>query len=273
MTAGAAGQESPPPPASEPPPNFFGLSQPSYVYTRPTDPAAVTRGKSLYVSNGCSFCHGADIRGGSGGISLLRSQKVLKDQKGETIAEVITKGVPNTTMVAFNLSPTQIADIAEFLHSFTVGGNDEARMRPPNIVTGKAAVGKRYFASTCTPCHSVNGDLAGIATRIPDARDLQQRWLMPAGGDAFSRSKPTPGQLTTVSVTQADGSRWGGTLERGDEFLVVVKLADGTQRTAEFGDAQTTIVVKNPMAEHKALLSKYSDADIHNLTAYLVTLK
>jgi mono/diheme cytochrome c family protein len=245
-----------------PPPVYNGPRRPDYVQTRPTDPAAVARGKSLYISNGCSFCHGADIRGGSGGISLLRSQKVLKDQKGENISETIIKGVPNTTMVAFNLSSAQIADIAEFLHSFTVAGYDRARNRPANIVTGRAPAGKKYFEKTCASCHSVTGDLAGIATRVADARNLQQRWLMPRSGTR-----------TTINVQQSDGSTVTGTLVRIDEFLVTVTLADGTQRTFRRDGDQPTVEVRNPLAAHRALLRHYSDADIHNVTAYLVTLK
>ena len=33
------------------------------------------------------------------------------------------------------------------------------------------------------------------------------------------------------------------------------------------------VEIEDKLAGHRALLPKYSDADIHNLTAYLVTLK
>jgi mono/diheme cytochrome c family protein len=103
---------------------------------RATDPAMVERGRNLYTANACSFCHGADARGGNGGPSLLRSQRVLRDKQGEMIAEPILKGVPNTTMVAFPLTQEQIAEIAEFLHSFPASGADKGRMRPVQFITG-----------------------------------------------------------------------------------------------------------------------------------------
>src|SRR4051812_9454896 len=72
-----------------PPPGGRGrggtvISSPRNAYPErpPEDPAAVERGKALYGVN-CQFCHGADIRGGDSGPSLLRSGQVLDDQHGE----------------------------------------------------------------------------------------------------------------------------------------------------------------------------------------------
>jgi cytochrome c oxidase cbb3-type subunit 3 len=242
-----------------PPPDW--VLTPAYKQ-RTTDPAAVARGKALYALNNCVFCHGADIRGGSGGVSLLRSQLVLRDKKGEAIFDVITKGVPNTAMTAFSLTPEQVADIAEYLHSFTVAGYDAARNTPTTIVTGNAAQGKRYFVRTCAGCHSVTGDLARFAARYPDARKLQQQWLMPKGL-----------QKTTVAVTPSDGTAVSGDLVRIDEFTLTLMQADGTTRTFKRKGDRPNVVITDPLAPHKALLPKYRDADIHNLTAYLVTLK
>jgi cytochrome c oxidase cbb3-type subunit III len=33
------------------------------------------------------------------------------------------------------------------------------------------------------------------------------------------------------------------------------------------------VMIKDPLAAHRELLQKYTDADMHNLLAYLVTLK
>src|SRR5690242_7660490 len=123
---------------------------------RVVDAAAVERGKAVYDVN-CRFCHGADTRGGDGGPSLLRSQLVQNDQKGETIGEVIKAGRPGTAMPAFRLTDAQIADVAEFLHSFTISSRDPARMRAPSIVVGNAQAGQAYFQATCASCHSVTG--------------------------------------------------------------------------------------------------------------------
>jgi cytochrome c oxidase cbb3-type subunit III len=228
---------------------------------RTTDPAAVERGAALYALNGCSFCHGKDTRGGDGGPSLLRSQLVLRDQKGELIADVVLKGVPNTAMAAFSLSSTELTDIAEFLHSFEIDSRDPARMRPAEFVTGNAAAGKRFFGEHCAGCHSVTGDLRGIAAKFGEARPLQQRWLMPASGTC------------SKARIEADGGTAEGELLRIDEFMVTIRLADGTSRTFVRQGEVPRIEVLDPLAGHKALLPKYTDQNIHDVTAYLVTVK
>jgi cytochrome c oxidase cbb3-type subunit 3 len=227
---------------------------------RETDPAAVERGRALYEEFACSFCHGADIRGAAGGPSLLRSQLVQRDQAGETIAEVIRNGSPGTTMAAFPLNDDQIRDIAEFLHSFPLSSRDPARVRPETIVTGNARAGRRYFGDHCAGCHSIEGDLAGIASRIPDPRDLQQTWLMP---------REAPPIMASVATT--DGTTTGE-LVRIDEFLVTIVLGDGRQRTFKRNGDTPLVTLDDPLEAHKDLLRAYEDRDIHNVTAYLVTI-
>jgi mono/diheme cytochrome c family protein len=237
------------------------LATPAYP-TRQTDPAAVARGHVLYELNGCSFCHGKDTRGGDGGPSLLRSQLVLTDQKGEHISTTILNGVPGTAMAAFALKPEQIADIAEFLHSFKVSGGDATRKPPPSIVTGNATAGARYFQQHCNTCHSASGDLRAVATRFRDPRKLQQHWLMP--------HHPPP---TEVEVWADSAAPVKGILQALDEFTVSLTLTDGSYRSFERHGATPRIEVRDPLAGHKTLLRNYRDQDIHDLTAYLVTLK
>jgi cytochrome c oxidase cbb3-type subunit 3 len=240
------------------PPAFLQGAYPA----RATNPEAVARGKALYDAYGCAFCHGADTRGGNQGPSLLRSQLVQRDQAGETIGPVIRSGVPNTTMVGFGLEPEQIADVAEFLHSFTLDSRDPARERPTSIVTGNPRAGRRYFNAHCAECHSVTEDLRAIATRYADAVELQTNWLMPRN--------PPP---TRVRVTAPGGQVVEGNLARIDEFVVSVTLDDGTQRSFERAGSVPQVEVQDPLAAHKALLPMYTDPDIHDVTAYLVTLQ
>lgn len=228
---------------------------------RETDPAAVERGRQIYESYGCSFCHGADIHGGAGGPSLLRSPLVQNDVAGELIGDVIQNGVPNTTMVGFALDREQIADLAEFFNSVPLSSREGARMPPLTIVTGNARAGRRYFADHCSACHSVEGDLAGIASRIPDPKRLQQTWLMPRNASPIVASVATP-----------DGTVQGP-LVRIDEFLVTIEAADGRQRTFEREGNVPSVELDDPLAAHKALLPVYTDPDIHNVTAYLVTIE
>ena len=242
-----------------PPPDW--AATPSYP-SRTTDPAAVERGRTLYELNGCSFCHGKNTRGGDGGPSLLRSLIVLSDQKGEQISKIVLNGVPNTNMVAFALKSNEIEDIAEFLHSFEVSGNETARKRPPSILTGNASAGAQYFKAHCSACHDAAGALHDLAARLPNPRKLQQRWLMPHSG-----------AVTEVVVHPAAGAPIKGTLVELDEVMVSLRQADGTHRSFERRGALPRVEVLDPLAGHKALLMQYRDQDIHDVTAYLVTLK
>ena len=240
--------------------------------TRPAaDPASLDRGKALYGVN-CQFCHGADTRGGDQGPSLLRSQLVQDDQKGERIAEVVTSGrLPR--MPKFDLTTEQIADVAAFLHSFTINSRDPARMRPANIVTGDAAAGERFFVATCASCHSATGDLKGIASRFPDPRALQQWWLLPGGDGRGRGAAPSTLKPVTATVTLANGQKYEGRLMRIDEFNVSIADQDGATRTFELQGDTPRVDVHDPLAPHRQRLGTYSDKDIHDVTAYLVKLQ
>ncbi len=228
---------------------------------RVTNADMVERGRVLFNDNNCASCHADDIRGTDRGPSLLRSQLVQRDQMGELIAPIIRNGATGMPATA-TLSDTQIADIAEFLHDFEINSRDPARMRPDTIVTGDATRGQAYFAANCSGCHSVTGDFAGLASKYSDPRTLQTRYL-----------SPQTSQPTMVAVTQADGARTEGQLVNIDEFLVTIKLTDGTTRTFSRRGSAPAVTVNDPLQAHNDMLRKYTDQDIHDLTAYLVTLK
>lgn len=243
----------------------------AYPERPPEDPAAVGRGKALYGVN-CQFCHGADIRGGDGGPSLLRSGLVLDDNKGELIAPVVQNGRTDRGMPKFAFSAEQVADVAAFLHTFRAAGYDESRQRPPSIVVGDPKAGEAYFARRCASCHSATGDLRGLATRIEDPRLLQQTWLMPGSG-AGRGNPPVKLPPTRVVVTAASGEKIEGVLERLDDFVVSLTTDAGDHRSFRLTGDTPKVDVKDPLQPHMNLLRTYTDADIHNLTAYLVTLK
>jgi mono/diheme cytochrome c family protein len=252
-----------------------GARPEAYPQHPPGDPAAIDRGKALFGVQ-CSFCHGSDARGGEGGPNLIRAEIVMRDQNGETIAPVVQNGRVDRGMPKFDLSATQISDIAAFIHTFRVGGYDISRDRPPTIVVGNAAAGAAYFKATCSGCHSATGDLKGLATKIEDPRSLQQAWLMPGGGGRGGRGGGG-GALTvppvTVTVTMASGQKIEGRLERIDDFLVTLVDTEGLYRTIRRDGDTPKVEIHDPLEPHKKLLGTYTDKDIHNLTAYLVTLK
>jgi cytochrome c oxidase cbb3-type subunit 3 len=241
---------------------------PAYPDRPIADSAIVARGKALYATN-CSFCHGEDARGGEeNGPNLIRSDVLLRDQKGELLASILQNG--RGAMPRFNLTSEQVTNVAAFIHSFGINSRDPARKRPPSIVVGNAASGAAFFNSTCAKCHSASGDLKGIASRIGDPRTLQQTWLMPRidGGRGGAPNKIAP---ITVTVTLADGKKAEGRLNRIDDFMISLTNADGAIETFRLDGV--TAEVHDPLKPHKDLLAVYKDQNIHDVTAYLVTLK
>jgi cytochrome c oxidase cbb3-type subunit 3 len=229
----------------------------------PADAAALQRGKALYGVN-CNFCHGSDARGGEGGPNLLRSQLVLEDQTGDKIGPVIKNGRPEAGMPKFDMTPAQIADVAVYIHAFPVNNRDPARFPPPSILTGDAKAGGAYFAAKCTSCHSVTGDMKGISSRITEPKTLQNAIVMPGG-----RGVPA----MTVTVTLPSGQKTEGKLVRIDDFTVNLVTADGIPHTFRRDGDTPKLEIRDPLQGHRDLLGIYTDKDIHNLTAYLVTLK
>jgi len=248
----------------------------------PGDPAQIARGKTLYGIN-CTSCHGADLRGGDlGGPNLLRSQVALSDQEGELILPIIEGSRQNSGMPAISMSPEDGKSVAAYIRSVleTIGRQGtppSVGQAPVTILIGNASEGQAYFSARCSSCHSATGDLQGIATRIPDPKQLQNTWVSGGGrGGRGARGGGAPDAPNARTVTVAitlPGERVEGRLVQIDDFLVTVALADGTTRSfARKGD-EPKLEIHDPMKAHRDLLSVYTDKDMHDLTAYLVTLK
>lgn len=241
------------------------------------DPALVARGQQLYSVN-CQFCHGLDLRGGdSGGPNLLRSQLVLNDLEGELIGPLVVGGSQTQgggMMPAIPLPANDIQALAAYLHS--VQASMRGQGNPPsetvtelNILVGDAAAGKRYFDATCTSCHKAS-DMNGIAARFEEPKDLQNFWLR--GGEVRGRGS-APAAPTIVTVTESSGSVTQGELIRYDDFFVALRDAEGKRHSFARRNGVPKVEVSDPADAHVQLLPKYADKNIHDLTAYLVTLK
>jgi len=238
----------------------------------PIDPAVVAHGKALYAVS-CQGCHGPDLRGGDmGGPNLLRSQVALTDVDGESIVPIIEGARQSMGMPKIPLNPEDAKAVAAYVRSVvaTIGraGTPPSEQQPVNIVIGNASDGAAYFAKTCGGCHSPEGDLRGIASRVTSPKALQNLWVM--GG---ARGQKDDRTTATVTVTLASGESVQGQLVRIDDFLVTLKLSDGAFRTFTRKGDLPKIAIQDPLKAHKDLLPKYTDKDIHDLTAYLVTLK
>lgn len=238
------------------------------------DPAAVARGKQIFTST-CGFCHGALATGGEGGPNLVRSVLVLHDNNGSNIGPVLAHGRPGKGMPAFpNITPAQVSDIAAFLKSRIQAAANRGSYQIQNIVDGNATAGKAYFEEKCSSCHSVTGDLAGIAKKYePDV--LQSLILYPVPPGQREATLPEKAR-ETATVTDSKGTTVQGDLMHLDDFNVAVKDASGNyhswDRDPNGGDG-LKIEVHNPLQTHVDLIKTISDTDLHNVLAYLETLK
>lgn len=241
------------------------------------DPVRVAHGKTLYDVN-CRVCHGADLRGGDmGGPNLLRSPVALTDKAGELIVPIIHGSRQKQGMPAIGINDDDAGAVAAYIRSVmaTIGvqgtpppGSAEA----PNVLIGDAREGKAYFSAKCASCHNPSGDLAGIATRISDPKLLQTRWVGAGRRTERRTATGTTAPPATVSVAAAEG-QVSGNLVHIDDFLVTLRLADGTLRTFRRDGGSPKVQIKDPVEAHRDLLAQYTDKDIHDVTAYLVTLK
>jgi cytochrome c oxidase cbb3-type subunit 3 len=241
-------------------------------------PDVIARGKAVYGVN-CVPCHGLDLRGGDmGGPNLVRSQVAMSDQHGELILPIVHGARQDKGMPAFNLSDADVIAIAEYIHSVLSGTG--AQGRPPGapngeelkVIVGDPVAGKAYFDSKCTQCHSITGDLNGIGTTYADARTLQNTWVAGGGGRGGFRGGAA-GPPTTVTVTLANGQNVEGTLVRKDDFTVTLIEADGARRTISRNGDVKDVVVHDPHDAHKNLMMALSDKNMHDVTAYLATVK
>ena len=245
---------------------------------KPADEQTIARGKAVFGVN-CVACHGADARGGQlNGPNLLRSQLVLADQDGELVAPVVRSGRPERGMPAFPLPDDDLKAVVEFLHSLTAaspgqGAPPRGEAPLPDIVIGNADAGRAEFATRCSACHSADGDLRGLATRVPDPRALQNLWVSGGmTGRGFGRTDASR-PAVTATVTARGARPVQGRLVFVDDFEIKIVQDDGTPRSfARQGDEPRVDIV-DPLQGHKRLLSELTDTAMRDLTAYLVTLK
>lgn len=232
------------------------------------DSAAVERGNQIYRAS-CSFCHGLDARGAAGP-DLARSLVILDDVGGKGLGVFLNSGRPDAGMPPFpSLTSEQNADIAAFLHSKI----EESRARRPMdvnaIVVGNVSDGAAFFngEGKCVTCHDPSGDFKGIGARY-DPYVLQGRIINPRGGRGGPPIKPS-----TVRVTLSGGQVVNGRLVSVNDFTVVLVDTSGVRRTYARDNEVPKVEITDPYQAHLDNFLKMTDKHMHDLTAYLVTLK
>jgi cytochrome c oxidase cbb3-type subunit 3 len=244
----------------------------------PGDPAQIARGKTLYAIN-CQGCHGSDLRGGDmGGPNLLRSQVALTDLHGELIVPIIHGARQKMGMPAIGIDDADANAVAAYVRSVietiqVQGAPPSAGEQVPSILVGNASEGKAFFSAKCSGCHSATGDLSKIADRISDLKRLQSAWITGSASTGEDDEETSDASTVTVGITLPSGEHIDGKLVRIDEFLVTLQFADGSQRTFRRNGDVPTVILHDPLQAHRDLLPQYSNKDIHDVTAYLVTLK
>ena len=225
---------------------------------------AVQRGRSQFAQS-CAFCHGPNATGGTHGPSLIRSAVVRHDENGNLIGAVIREGRPDKGMPPIQLSPTQVADIVTFLQSRVAAADIRSASRPlqgspDKLLTGNADAGKAFFngAGGCSGCHSPTGDLTGIGKKYSIV-DLQARFLYP------------PRRRLTATVTDAAGKQYTGEILNLTVYDIAIQDADGWYHS--WPVSAVKLDMKDRLGAHRDLLNRYTDSDMHNMLAYLETLK
>ena len=252
------------------------------------DDAAADRGGIVYNAE-CVNCHGPKSRGTANGADLIRSELLLHDRYGDLLLPYLQKGHPTLSgKPGDSLAKDQITDLTHFLkqrlnETLNRAGPGSSGNPAPNIVTGDPKAGEAWFnssANQCTTCHQPTGDLKGIASRL-GAVDIQQRFLFPGGrgrgrggGRGGAVGAPvvnTRGQVTVI-VTPPGGAPVTGVPVVNDDFNVSVRTPDGLVNTWTRTPA-LTVVVNDPLEFHHALLATIKDKEMHDVVAYLETLK
>jgi cytochrome c oxidase cbb3-type subunit III len=227
------------------------------------DPA-IERGRSQFAQS-CAFCHGVNANGGTHGPSLIRSAVVRHDENGSLMGQVIRDGRPDRGMPPVPLSPSQVSDIVAFVKSRVAASDIRSANRTmqgsaDKLLTGNAAAGKAFFegAGGCSTCHSPTGDLAGISRKY-SLDVLQARFLYPQ-----QRSR-------TATVTDNEGKQHSGELVALTNYDVSIQDAGGWYHSWPLSSVKLDL--KDSLAAHRNLLTRYTDSDMHNMLAYLESLK
>ena len=227
------------------------------------DRASAARGRSVYAAH-CINCHGSSAKGGPNGPDLIRSPAVLRDRLGSHIGPAMrTAGASHQAV----LTADQIVDVSHFLRERVEAVvRNRTPTAPIDVLTGDPEAGRAYFfgAGRCSTCHSPTGDFAGLRARTPDAHTLQQRFLFPA----LTRSE----KRVEVTVTPLSGPPVSGTLVRVDNFSISLRDTAGDYRAFSRVPG-VNVEIRDPLSVHHDLLDQYTDDAIHDVVAYLWTLK
>ena len=239
------------------------------------DPLAANRGRSVYAAQ-CITCHGPNTRGTEEGPNLLRSEVVIRNRVLDTLGPFLKKGhMMQSGASTTTLTEAQMLDLAHFLRQrFEDTLRGSAVFVPGDVLVGNAKAGAEFFngAGRCTECHSVTGDLKGYGARY-DPVTIQFRTIFPmAARGRGARGGGSPRTQSVTTVTLPSGEVITGELVMLDEAYVSVRDSNRVHRTIPRGPG-VKIERTQPFAFHIDLLDRITDTQMHDLVAYLETMK
>ena len=227
------------------------------------DKAAAALGAPIYQKN-CAFCHGPQARGAEGP-NLIVSDTVLGDDHGEHLIPFLKAGRPEKGMPAFKtLNDDELKQVSEFLHMQVEDVANRGTYQLQNIVVGDPYKGKAYVAANCTACHT-EGNFEHIASKFRTADQLQRGWVWP--------NRPADNSLAiSATVKMTDGSIVSGRVTQISDFKI--SLIDSAGKTHGIArDAGVDVQTRDPLAAHQKMIDTLKNFDMHNVTAYLESLK
>jgi len=207
---------------------------------------------------------------------LIRSVMVLRDRYASEIGPFLAKGHHmRSGRSSTALTKEQTGDLTHFLHQrvyYTLRSGPELQIQ--NVLTGDPKAGAAFFngSGKCSGCHSTTGDLAKIGSRY-DPPTMQMKVLFPRTV-AFGRGRQaaTAGKPVRVTVTLPSGENVEGVLDKLDDFNVSLRDAEGEYRSFKI-TSQVKVVKHDPVEAHVKMLDGYTDKNIHDVVAYLESLK
>jgi cytochrome c oxidase cbb3-type subunit III len=260
------------------------------------DKDAAERGRALWSAN-CITCHGTQARGTDSGANLIRSEVVNYDRSnavaGTVLGPFLKKGHPTQSgRPSASFTDAEVVDLANFLRdrvNDTMRGSPTYIVLPENLLTGNAKVGETDFAELgCPKCHNeTEQSLNGIASRITNPQTIQAMVLYPVqsgrGGRGGRGAAPAPITEPTgpkppaplsvmVKITPTSGAPITGALVDQDAFFITYSDPTGIQYTIRKTPGMK-IETTNPLQWHVDFADRLTNQEMHDLTAYLWSLK
>lgn len=219
-------------------------------FTTDEDRAA---GAKIYQSQ-CASCHGLDGKGGQGTPDFTTGQ-FRRASSDEGLFQIVAKGIPGTTMPAFNLNGNQIWQTLTHIRSFSY-------KRAAATIQGNPAQGRELFRThNCARCHEANApDLSKIA-RNRSAAELRRSIEEP--------NAEVDSAWWRIQITFQSGQTLQGRRLNEDTHSIQILDNQGKLRTAPKSQITSSQILRtSPMPAYRG---KLQPEEWNHLLAYLTS--